>query len=85
MGDCEIGTIFPAEEPDPVRFGIGRLAGIAGLPAALGIPIVDTDRTCSVGYELKQTASHHQIFDEVKDLVRIVEMCVEENCRGQTK
>jgi hypothetical protein len=49
------------------------------------MPAVDADRARAVIDDLKQAAGHDQVLDEVKYLVRIGEVRVEERRRGETE
>src|SRR5467141_1587060 len=55
----------------------------AGMAAGLRTPVVDAERARAVGDDLQQAAGHHQVLDEVEDLVWIGEVQVEEDRRRQ--
>ena len=44
--------------------------------------LVDTERTGAEGNDLKQPAGHREILQEVSHLIRVGEVVVETECRG---
>jgi hypothetical protein len=55
-----------------------RRAG--GWRMIIGKTAVHAQRARGVGYDLEQAYSHHQVLYEMKDLIRISEVCMKEYC-----
>jgi hypothetical protein len=53
------------------------LSGVPDSPADLRMTIVETNCACTEGCDLKQTAGHHDVLEEVDHLILIGEVAVE--------
>src|SRR5947207_2789010 len=86
------GSVAPGRQPTsellPMALKPSGSAGWCGVrdrPAAPRKTIVETDRTRTESYDLKQATRHHDVLEEVDHLVLVGEVAVERHTRDHRK